>query len=415
MEDKIGHWHCNNCETDNSNNLNECEVCGAIPPLFIDFSCVCHDVNSLSLCKCRVDKADVLFLQIDDKEPFEVHDDDILLDIKKPTTLTLIATNKITERKKPIRVEVEKPSIRIFKVDNHAVLEGDMVFVKWDVFNAEKCVINGNSYFCAGEERIVASKEIKVEAINNVGTTFQTLRLTILPRPTISFKTSKRKLHAGKGEKVTLTWDVHNADTCSLIYSDGTSNEYKNKDSIIVTPTETSIYTLRIIALDKKTIIDTPITIEVYPEAEVQFNSDKEYVFPSIPFTLSWQVKNAKQIKLNGEYVKAVDSLTYTDGIEKNTTYTLSVTDEFGTKDYPLTIKMLPIPQVKTILVPTPHINEKINVSVNVPDFKFIDTPILKLNCYEQNYPFSSIRMKSISEMSSLNKIIAKIKNKLSL
>lgn len=378
MEDKIGHWHCNNCETDNSNNLNECEVCGAIPPLFIDFSCVCHDVNSLSLCKCRVDKADALFLQIDENKPFELFKNEIALNIKKPTILTLIATNKITERRKSIKVEIEKPSIHFFEVSEKSVLEGASVSVRWKVLNAETCAINGLEKGCEGEENIRASKELTIKATNSAGEVSQPLRLTILPRPTISIKASKKKLHADKGERVALTWDVNNAETCSLITPDGTSNECKNKDSIIVTPTETSIYTLRIIALDKKTIIDTPITIEVYPDAEVQINSDKEYVFPSIPFTLSWQVKNAKQIKLNGEYVKAVDSLTYTDGIEKNTTYTLSVTDEFGTKDYPLTIKMLPIPQVKTILVPTPHINETINITANIPIPQIINVPYVK-------------------------------------
>ena len=340
----------------------------------------------------------------------------LLLDI-----LCLYLSKSSINELEPLNIVYDRlakaPEIKSFQCSATKCLKNDKITISWKVENFTQILLNGKDVTLLNsvEETAIAQTEYKLEVINYQKRTSQSLLLSIFPRPTISIKASKKKLHAGKGEKVTLTWDVHNADTCSLIYSDGTSNECKNKDSIIVTPAETGTYTLRIIALDKRTIIDTPITIEVYPDAEVQFISDKEYVFPSIPFTLSWQVKNAKQIKLNGKYVKAIDLLTYTDGIEKNTTYTLSVTDEFGTKDYSLTIKMLPIPQVKTILVPTPHINEKINVSINVPDFKFIDTPILKLNCYEQNYPFFSIRRKSISGISSLNKIIAKIKNKLSL
>lgn len=340
----------------------------------------------------------------------------LLLDI-----LCLYLSKSSINELEPLNIVYDRlakaPEIKSFQFSATKCLKNDKITISWKVENFTQILLNGKDVTLLNsvEETAIAQTEYKLEVINYQKRTSQSLLLSIFPRPTISIKASKKKLHAGKGEKVTLTWDVHNADTCSLIYSDGTSNECKNKDSIIVTPAETGTYTLRIIALDKRTIIDTPITIEVYPDAEVQFISDKEYIFPSIPFTLSWQVKNAKQIKLNGKYVKAIDLLTYTDGIEKNTTYTLSVTDEFGTKDYSLTIKMLPIPQVKTILVPTPHINEKINVSINVPDFKFIDTPILKLNCYEQNYPFFSIRRKSISGISSLNKIIAKIKNKLSL
>ena len=171
-----------------------------------------------------------------------------------------------------------------------------------------------------------------------------------------------------------LAWQVEHAENISLITSAGTQTELKRHDRLIFLPADTTTYHLHVTALDKHTIIDTPLTVNVFPDAEVQFNSDKEYVFPSIPFILSWQVKNAKQIKLNGKYVKALDSLTYTAGIEKNTTYTLSVTDEFGTKDYSLTIKMLPIPQIKTILVPTPHINEKINISATIP------TPTIDIN-----------------------------------
>ena len=271
----------------------------------------------------------------------------------------------------------KSPEIKSFNCSSKTCLKGDKIIISWQAENFSQILLNGKDVtsFNSLVETANAQTEYRLEVINYQKQTSQTRRLKILPRPTISFNASKKKLHAGKGENVTLSWNVNNADNCTLIYPDGTSNECKNKDSIIVIPTETSTYTLHIIALDKKTFIDTPITIKVCPDAEVQFTSDKEYVFPSIPFTLSWQVKNAKQVKLNGKDVKETDTLTHTDGVKKNTTYTLSVLDEFGTKDYPLTIKILPIPQIKTILVPTPHINEKINISATIP------IPKIDINC----------------------------------
>ena len=282
---------------------------------------------------------------------------------------------------RPFDIELDKltksPEIKSFNCSSKTCLKGDKIIISWQAENFSQILLNGKDVtsFNSLVEIANAQTEYRLEVINYQKQTSQTRRLKILPRPTISFKATKKKLHAGKGENVTLSWNVNNADNCTLIYPDGTSNECKNKDSIIVIPTETSTYTLHIIALDKKTFIDTPITIKVCPDAEVQFTSDKEYVFPSIPFTLSWQVKNAKQVKLNGKDVKETDTLTHTDGVKKNTTYTLCVLDEFGTKDYPLTIKILPIPQIKTILVPTPHINEKINISATIP------IPKIDINC----------------------------------
>lgn len=212
----------------------------------------------------------------------------------------------------------------------------------------------------------------------------------------MSFKASKQKLHAGKGEKVTLTWDVKNAENCCLIYPDGTNHSHKNKDSVVITPNETSKYVLRTTALDKKTVIDTPVIIEVYPDADVQFSSDKEYVFPSIPFTIFWQIKNAKRVALNGKIVRTADSITFTDGIEKNTTYTLSVTDEFGEKDYPLTIKMLPIPQIKTILVPTPKLENNLSITVQQPRIN-ADVKFPKISM-----PFANMEIPYVPSLSDL-------------
>lgn len=373
MAKELEHWHCNNCETDNNNSLNECEVCGGIPPQFIDFSCVCYDINKPSLCKCHAENADSLFLQVDDGKPFEIFKDEIALDIKKLTTLTLIATNKITERRKSIKVEIEKPSIQIFEVSESSVLDGESVSVKWKVKNTEHCVINGAEMGCEGEENISACKKLTITAYNSTGEVSKSLHLTIYPRPDISFNASEQKLHAGKGEKVEISWLVENAVNVNLLLPDGTKSTFKLKDSIVLSPTDTSTYILQVTALDKRTTIDTPITINVYHSAQVEFSSDKMYVFPSIPFTLFWQVQHAKRITLNGKVVKARDSMVYEQGVEKDTTYTLRVTDEFGTKDYPLSIKMLPIPQIKTILVPMPEISKEINVSVSIP------TPIVNL------------------------------------
>lgn len=263
----------------------------------------------------------------------------------------------------------QSPEIHSFSTTADSFLKGDALQLSWDIENYTQVLLNGKDVTADTHIEEVADSQTTytLEVFNYQKHISKSLHISILLRPVISFSTDKKKLHKNKGEMVTLTWDVQNAEQCSLIAPDGTNENCEPQGAATITPTETCTYTLRTLALDKRTTIDTPLTINVYPDAQVEFASDKGYTFPSIPFTLSWQVRYAKRVTLNGKLVKATDTITYDSGIEKDTTYVLRVTDEFGEKDYPLTIKMLPIPQIKTILIPTPHVNENINITTNVP------------------------------------------------
>lgn len=263
----------------------------------------------------------------------------------------------------------QSPEIHSFSTTADSFLKGDALQLSWDIENYTQVLLNGKDVTADTHIEEVADSQTTytLEVFNYQKHISKSLHISILLRPVISFSTDKKKLHKNKGEMVTLTWDVQNAEQCSLIAPDGTNENCEPQGAATITPTETCTYTLRTLALDKRTTIDTPLTINVYPDAQVEFASDKGYTFPSIPFTLSWQVRYAKRVTLNGKLVKATDTITYDSGIEKDTTYVLRVTDEFGEKDYPLTIKMLPISQIKTILIPTPHVNENINITTNVP------------------------------------------------
>ena len=57
------------------------------------------------------------------------------------------------------------------------------------------------------------------------------------------------------------------------------------------------------LALDGKTTFSESVIVEVHPDAKFKFESDKEYAFPTIPFTLSWTTKHAKRVELNGKKV----------------------------------------------------------------------------------------------------------------
>ena len=84
-----------------------------------------------------------------------------------------------------------------------------------------------------------------------------------------------------------------------------------------------------------------------------------------MPVTLSWNVKNAKSVSLENETVPLVGKKVVTTDKEKR--YVLEVEDEFGTKQVPLTIKTIPLPQIKTVLLPLPKLEKTIQVQHNIP------------------------------------------------
>lgn len=124
-----------------------------------------------------------------------------------------------------------------------------------------------------------------------------------------------------------------------------------------------------VLSVEAKTgqVIKKSICIRVFDECAVEFKADKYYIYPTIPVTLSWNVTNAKNVWLNSESVE--DSGTKVIEPEKATTYILSAEDEFSIKEKRIDIQMLPIPQVKTLLVPTPNLTSNLSIHITQPKY----------------------------------------------
>ena len=119
----------------------------------------------------------------------------------------------------------------------------------------------------------------------------------------------------------------------------------------------------------------------------MEFSADKYYVFPSIPVTLSWSVKNAKKVWLNDTLVDKCGTKVVEP--TKKTSYTLLVQDEFGKKEETIEIGMLPIPIVKSILVPTPNLAENISISSNLPRLNMtVKLPEIEMSMLKTKIPY---------------------------
>ena len=163
-----------------------------------------------------------------------------------------------------------------------------------------------------------------------------------------------------------LSWNIENARKAYLLIADN-KTEIPLIGKQTVNPDVTTDYIIEALALDEESSFREELQIGVFKECTVEFKADKYYIFPTIPVTLSWKVTNAKSIELNAESVEREGAKVVEP--EKATAYILRADDEFGFKEKRIDIQMLPVPQVKTLLVPAPKKTNNLAVNIKQPRY----------------------------------------------
>lgn len=361
----MGKWQCKNCDTINDEKLLICEVCDSISPHICDFACDCSDISRLSPCKWSTNAIDTLWMQVGDSEKFEVSKNEIELDIKKNTIVRFYASNKIADRIFEFPIIIKKPTIDNFEILNAPLYSDQKVGLLWSVKNAENCTINGDIVPSKGKGKYTCSLKMQLVAHNSTGSVKKTLPVKVIPFPTVTYKCNKTKLKASDLKGTTLKWGITNALSAKLKTGEKVI-DVKLSDSVTVHPKETTSYILEIIGLDGKRIFEECVTIEVYPVASSTFNVDTPKVLANTPFSLRWNTQNAKSVSLDGKYVEAKGNRVITDGITTNTSYTLSVTDEFETTNKSILVKVVPPPTINLSTSKTKlHKGRNESVSIN--------------------------------------------------
>lgn len=262
---------------------------------------------------------------------------------------------------------------RIIDFSYEKLLTGAPVTVRWIaeycdsvsiVYGGEQIEVTGINSF-----DIENPKETDIAfLLSNADTTTRTQCFTMefLEEPIIEFDADKSKLRRGKDPSVVLTWNIKNTLSSVLKYRDN-SNPIGEQGEITIEQNDNTNYFIEVVSLDGKTVFSKELSINVFDECEIDFSADKYYIFPTIPVTLSWNVKNAKKVWLDNEEVDSVS----TKVIEplKAMSIVLSAEDEFGVKEKRIDIGMLPIPQVKSLLVPTPDIVQNMSITIKQPRF----------------------------------------------
>lgn len=139
------------------------------------------------------------------------------------------------------------------------------------------------------------------------------------------------------------------------------------------------------------------INIETRNRAIINhFNADKEVTIDGVPIKLSWDCSNADEVEIIGiGKQRNVGSIVLYP--KKETTYILSVKDVFGKQKQSVCIRMLPIPQIKSLLIPTPNITNNLSVHISQPRYNVsVKMPIIDIETVKMEIP----KVPSLTELS---------------
>ena len=188
----------------------------------------------------------------------------------------------------------------------------------------------------------------------------------VLQEKKIVFRASATKAIRNK-QKVSVEWNVLFDGKVRLnLLKSINSIEVQRTGQYNCNLTEDEVFELEITSPNGKAI-KKRLSVYVFDECEIEFSADKYNVFPTIPVTLTWDVKHANRIWLDNEEVNTSGKKVIEP--QKATTCVLSAEDEFGIKEKRIEIQMLPVPIVKSIMAPTPNFVSNLSVTIQQPRY----------------------------------------------
>lgn len=257
------------------------------------------------------------------------------------------------------------PAITEFScIDGEPTYKGETIRLKWAAKNFTQLLLDGKDVTQLTSYPFVVDEDCDVTLIasNGFKTVSKSIHIQAFPAPKISLKTSARKLREGKDKNVTISWSVKNGENALLIW-DSQNEQVPNQGNKELEITKTTKIQLEVLGADKKKKFKKELTVGVYNECAVNFSADKKFSIPGAGVVLSWDTKNARKVELEGAgVVPECGSRKYEPS--EDTTYTLFVTDAFGRHEYKVKVRMLPLPFIKTLSIPTPEFSNTTKITI---------------------------------------------------
>ena len=268
-----------------------------------------------------------------------------------------------------IKKQMSPPAIISFKVDKQPALSGYSLKISWDVERARIIYLNGKDVSGTFEKEIIPTKDekLKLEIKNSSGKAEQELSIKVLPAPAINtFSTDKTKIEIG--DNIMLKWNA--CEFSKIILNDSNQDiDVSNNNEYTANPLQTTKYKLIATALDNKTTIEKEIEVGVFQKPEIiLFETEKEVILDYEEAVLKWHVKNANTIEINNGVgiVKPSKGKMQTKPTT-STKYILTAKGELSTVTKEAIVRLFPSPIIESLLVPTPQINQIINIQIHIP------------------------------------------------
>lgn len=281
------------------------------------------------------------------------------------------------------------------------------VIFKWEVQDAQKIFINdvevpvsSSSYSYTLLDVGLQDFVLRIETGGLQKTA--SLQLKVIDVPVFRIEQSAYKLRKDKNESCRIKWNILYSQTIKLI-CDNVEESIGAEGELTVFPNESTDYKFEALGIDGTRLFSYTVRVDVFEESVVLFEADKNITLPHVPIKLSWDVKNASDVELT-DYGKVNHSGEKKVECDRDKTFTLKVTDMFGISEYHQRIRMYPLPLIRSILVPVPHIEKNLNVEthfeqkhlqvdINVNMAKIPDIAGIKADVFVPTIPIHQLQL----------------------
>ncbi len=272
----------------------------------------------------------------------------------RTTEYRITAENEYGLRSDSVIVTVNNlPAISSFIASSSAIIEGQSANLSWSVAGADSVSINQG----VGLVDLTGTREVfpvitttyTLTAVNIHGTRTANVSIVVDQLPTVSISAVPNAI--SEGEYCTLYWSTFNATTAEIDEGIGvvTPNVMGNRDN--VSPVVTTTYTLT--AGNASGTRTASTTVTVYSDPVIgSFTADSNAIVEGSPAMLTWSTTHADSASIdNGVGAVAVNgSVTVTPAV--TTTYTLTISNRYGSASESQTITVNHLPLVSLSVQP---------------------------------------------------------------
>ena len=269
------------------------------------------------------------------------------------TTYTITATNAYGFRTDSVTVNVNNlPVIDSFDASPNPITEGASTTLSWLTTGAVEASINSGVGSVAVDGTTLESPAVTttytLTATNAYGSRTADVTVTVGQFPMVSISASPATIIEGSSS--TLSWTSANADTASI--DQGIVSVTPNTSgSQSVSPVITTTYTITA-TNDSGTSTDSvTVTVNNLPTID-SFITDLATITEGDTATLSWAVTNADSISINQGIGTVIASGTQAVTPSVTTTYTLTATNIYGSRNSNVTIIVNELPTVSISAMP---------------------------------------------------------------